>query len=63
MVFSTEREREREEREGGMRASSLVAIVTKTNGPSLLESLLSASDTLLTHIRKMPFFITLCLHG
>lgn len=39
------------------RESSLVAIVTKTDGPSLLESLLAVADTLLTHVREVPFII------
>lgn len=52
VVLSTEGARDRESRP--------VAIVTKTDGPSLPESLLSASDTLLMHV---PFLSPLYIHG
>lgn len=51
-MLSTEGARDRESRP--------VAIVTKTDGPSLPESLLSASDTLLMHV---PFLSPLYIHG
>lgn len=52
-VLSTERERERD------RGSCPVAIVTKT---SLPESLLSDSDTLLTHVKEVPHLSPLYIH-